>query len=103
MECPTYKLLVQHSESAINDRELKKIKSILGDVPEEDYFITITHTPFNEECPYTTSIIILRKSVKEAEPISNRISDLLTKHGIMVNRIESKLLWNESSIYIKIK
>lgn len=103
MECPTYKLLLVNSKSAICESEMEEIKTILADISDEDYFITIVYTPYNPTCHYTTSIIILRKSYEEAEPISSKIKTLLENHNIRAERCETTLLWNEPAVYLKIR
>lgn len=103
MECPTYKVLLPNSKSAISDIEMNQIKTILADVPENDYYITIEPTPLNSTCNYTTCIIVLRKSCEEAEPILNNIKMLLGKHGIEAEKFNAILLWEESAVYLKIR
>ncbi len=36
MECPTYKLLLVNSKSAISESEMEEIKTILADISDED-------------------------------------------------------------------
>lgn len=103
MECPTYKVMLLNSKSAISDIEMEQIKSLLSDISETDYYITIEHTPFNSTCHYTTSIIVLKRSYEEAEPISNKIETSLKEHGIEAKRFKSTLLWEEPAVYLKIR
>lgn len=103
MECPTYKLLLVNSKSATNDDEMEKIKKLLSNIPESDYYITIEHTPLNPTCHYTTSIIILKSSHQEAEPIAEKIASLLSEHDIKTEKFSSTLLWKEPAVYLKIR
>ena len=93
----TYKLLVIESIVGISDEERMKIESILSEISDNDYCLSIDPTPFNSVCKYTLSIIILRRGLEDAEKIAKEISDKLLDNGIVTKRVESSLLWDEEN------
>ena len=97
MKCITYELILTNSIAALSDLELKKIVEALKDIPEADYYIRIHHTPLNRTAEYSIGIIILRKSLKEAEPVSTHIREILTSLDINIQLSETTLLWDEYS------
>lgn len=95
MKHKTYKLMLTKSQSAISHRQLENIRKLLEFFSQKDYVITIEPTPFNPICRFTTSIIILRRSLVEAAPISDEITKLLEANGEKVTRVETYLIWDE--------
>lgn len=95
MKCKAYKLMLTKSKSAINDKQLDSVVKLLNAFSKKDYVITIDPTPLNPICRFTTSIIILKRSLEEAAPISDEIIKLLETNGEKVTRVETFLIWDE--------
>lgn len=95
MKRKTYKLMLTKSQSAISHEQLENIFNLLEVFSKNDYVITIDPTPLNPICRFTTSIIILKRSLEEATPISDEITKLLEANGEKVTRVETFLIWDE--------
>lgn len=87
--------MLTQSTSAINDGEMLQIHEILGDFSKTEFCITVEYTPQNNISNYTTSIIILKKSYAEAEPVAQKIANVLAKHNIHFIKCNTTILWNE--------
>lgn len=105
MECKTYELILLNSKSAISKTEMDSLDEHLKEISKKDYYIRIHYTPCNNVAQYSTGIIVLRKSLEEAEVISDKIQKLLENVGIATKRVETILLWNEpnSKFYLPLK
>lgn len=95
MECKTYELILTNSKSAIDNIEMDSVIDALKEFSKEDYFIRIHETPLNKTAHYSTGIIVLKKSLEEAEIISDKIQKILENMHIRTQRFETKLLWHE--------
>ena len=87
--------MLTESQSAISNEQLENIFNLLKVFSIKDYMITIDPTPVNPICEFTTSIIILKQSLEEAAPISDKITKLLEDNGEKVTRVETFLIWDE--------
>lgn len=97
MKCPTYKLMLTNSLAGISDEERTRIEKILDTVSKNDYCFTIEWTPLSDICKYTLSIIVLRRSKEEAEPVTKVIEELLNTNGFRAERFSTILLWDEEA------
>jgi hypothetical protein len=95
MKHETYKLMLTKSQSAISHEQLENITKLLEIFSQKDYVITIEPTPLNPICRFTTSIIILKRSLEEAAPLSDEITKLLETNGEKVTKVETYLIWDE--------
>ncbi len=87
--------MLTKSQSAIRHEQLENIINLSKVFSKNDYVITIDPTPLNPICKFTTSIIILKRSLEEAAPISDKITKLLEANGEKVTRVETFLIWDE--------
>ena len=88
----TYQLFILHDSLAFEDNLQEKFRKMLLDIDDHEYLVTVNPTP-NVESKFSATVIIIKESLEEAQPLRDKIYGILKRNGYNVYRQETILLW----------
>lgn len=91
-ETKTYQVFVLHDSLAFENNLQEKFQKMLMDIDDHEYFVTVNPTP-NVESKFSATVIIIKESLEDAQPLCNKICNILTQNGYTVFCQETILLW----------
>lgn len=103
MLCSTYEILILNLNPKPCDREIERVKEVLKNLNERDYYMRLHYSESNNLTRYIPGIIVLRKSLEDAESVAQEIIRRLNEAGLELEKIQTELLYNGVSYYQELK